>query len=80
MRRCDLRLAVLAAASIRYGLRRAREIFVIYGVGYAALGLICLEMQLITSSLLGAVTQLVTVVAAVMLAWHLHRRVRAMPS
>lgn len=73
-------LAVLAAASIRYGLRRAREIFVIYGVGYAALGLICLEMQLITSSLLGAVTQLVTVVAAVMLAWHLHRRVRAMPS
>lgn len=70
-------LAALAFVTIRNGLQSGREIFVIYGVAYTAVGLACLEAQLIRSPLLSTVTALVTVVGAVLLAWQLHRRLKA---
>ena len=70
-------LIALAGVSIRAGLQSAREIFVIYGVAYGALGFLCLETQLIGNHLLAAVAGLATVMAAVSLMWHLHRRTKS---
>jgi hypothetical protein len=69
----------LAFVTIRHGLRRAREIFVIYGIGYSAVALLGLEMQLMTFGLQAAVMQLATVLAAVSLMWRLHREFKAPP-
>lgn len=69
-------LVALAVVTIRHGLRNARELFVIYGVAYTALGFLCLEGQVIKGSLPAAVAGLLTIIGAVMLTWHLHRRMK----
>lgn len=69
-------LIVLAIASIRQGLQRSQEIFVIYGIAYTALGLCFVESQ-ITNGLFEAVLELATVIAAVVLLWQLRQRATA---
>lgn len=70
-------LMALAAVSIRKGLRGNQEIFVIYGVCYASLGLCGLEIQIMHGELLAAVMGLATVVAGAALLWFFHQRLKA---
>ena len=70
-----LLLALALHVGIR-GFRQGRETFVLYAVGYGALGLWTLEARLIDSSLLTAVTGLVSIVGAALLLWHLRARMK----
>ncbi|MGB8694377.1 MAG: hypothetical protein WCD08_12800, partial [Steroidobacteraceae bacterium] len=70
-------LGMLALCAIRIGLRRGQELFVIYGIGYLALGLCVVEAQIIDGSLATTVAELVTVVAAAALLWRCHGLIRA---
>jgi hypothetical protein len=73
-------VGALAYLSIRHARKGAREIFLIYGVGYGALALLCLEIQLIDYGLPAAVTELATVIGAVTLMWRLHRAMHGTPA
>ena len=70
-------LLAVAAVAIRKGLRARQPPFVIYGVGYAALGLCVLEAQLLNDGLLAAVLGLGIVTLAVVLLWRFHERMKA---
>ena len=69
-------LLALAVVSIRKGLRRGQDAFVIYGIAYTALGLGVVEAQTIPTGLLATMLELVTVVTAVILLWTFLRRAR----
>ena len=69
-------LAAFAAFSVRKGLRGRQEIFVIYGVCYASLGVGSLEIQTIRGELLATVMALATVVAGAALLWIFHQRLK----
>ncbi len=71
-------LALAISTGVR-GFRQGRETFVLYTVGYGAIGLWSLEEQLIDSRLLTAVLGLATVTAAVLLLWRLRARMRQDP-
>jgi hypothetical protein len=73
-----LLLALALYVGIR-GFRHGRETFVLYAVGYGALGLWALEAQLIDSSLLTAVSGLVSIAGAALLLWHLRARMKETP-
>jgi hypothetical protein len=69
-------LIVLAVASIRQGLQSSQEIFVTYGIAYAALGLCFVEYQ-IASGVWAALLELATVIVAVILLWRLRHLTNA---
>ncbi len=71
-----LLLLAIAAVAIGKGLRNRQEPFVVYGVGYTALGLCVLEAQLLRDGLATAVFGLATVVLAVVLLWRLHAQLK----
>jgi hypothetical protein len=74
--------ALLSAAtvSVAKALRDNQEIFLIYGVCYASLGLCSLEAQVLPFGLFAALLELATVVAGVTLLWVLHQRLKAAPA
>jgi hypothetical protein len=72
-----LLLLAVAALAVGKGLRRRQEPFVVYGVGYAALGLCVLEAQVLRDGLAVAVLGLATVVLAVLLLWRCHAQLKA---
>jgi hypothetical protein len=67
-------LIALATVSIRRGLKTVEESFVVYGVGYATLGLCVVQSALIGNALGAAILDLLTVVLAVSILWRLHHR------
>jgi hypothetical protein len=72
-------LALLLALALcvgRIGLRKSRELFVLYAIGYAAFGLCSVESQLLRDELLTAVAWLVTLVVAIALLWRLRAQMR----
>jgi|SRR3984885_1045602 len=76
-------LAVLLSAaivSIAKALRDNQEIFLIYGVCYASLGLCSLEAQVLPFGPFAALLELATVVAGVTLLWVFHQRMKAVPA
>jgi hypothetical protein len=66
-----------ALASIHKALRGNQEIFLIYGICYASLGLCSVEAQSLPFGLLAALLELATVVAGVTLLWVFHQRLKA---
>jgi hypothetical protein len=70
-------LILLAFASIRKGLQNSEELFVIYGIVYAAIGMCVVEAQTVADKLSAAVLQLATVTAAVIVLWRFRRRMKA---
>jgi hypothetical protein len=76
-------LAVLMSAamvSILKALRGNQEIFLIYGICYASLGVCCVEAQVFPFGLFAALLELATVVAGVTLLWVFHQRLKAAPA
>jgi hypothetical protein len=72
-------LLVLAAVSIRAGLRSNQEAFVVYGIAYTALGLCIVELQVIQDEFAVITLALLTIIAATMLLWIMHQRLRRAP-
>jgi hypothetical protein len=70
-------LVAFAIVSIRHGLRTGQEAFVIYGIGYAAFGLCIVEAQTIGETVIAVAMALGTVVAALILLWQFHQRLKA---
>ncbi|MGC1521969.1 MAG: DUF2157 domain-containing protein [Steroidobacteraceae bacterium] len=70
-------LVSFALASIRKALRGNQEIFLIYGICYASLGLCSVEAQVFPFGLFAALIELATVVAGVTLLWFFHQRLKA---
>ena len=69
-------LALFALLSVRHGFATRRESFVVYGIGYGALGLCFAILPRIDDPRsVNAVALLVVGTAAVLL-WQLHRRIR----
>jgi hypothetical protein len=73
-------LLSVAGVSIAKALRDNQEIFLIYGVCYASLGLCSLEAQVLPFGLFAALLELATVVAGVTLLWVFHQRMKAAPA
>jgi general stress protein CsbA len=69
-------LVALAVASIRKGMQESQEVFVIYGIAYTAGGLCYLEAQIIGEGLFAALVELATVIAAVILLWRFHQKLK----
>lgn len=69
-----------AIVSIHKALRGNQEIFLVYGVCYASLGLCAVEAQVFPLGLFAALLELATVVAAVTLLWVFHQRLKAAPA
>lgn len=70
-------LAALAATASVVGLRRARESFVVYAIGYGTLGACIVEAQVLHDTLAIAIAGLLTIVIAAMLMWRLRTRFKA---
>jgi hypothetical protein len=71
-------LLALAVVCVYKGLRNRQEAFVIYGIGYTALGLCIIEAQVAGEIVTIAALSLGTVVAALVILWQLHRRLKEM--
>ena len=71
-------LLALAGVCVYQGLRNRQEAFVIYGIGYTALGLCLIEVQIFGEAVTVATLALGTVIAALLLLWQLHQRLKAM--
>jgi len=69
-------LTALAAVSILKGLRRRQEIFVVYGILYAAMGYSKVVHQLIQAALGSSIIVLLIVLGAATLLWKLHGRLK----
>ena len=69
-------LTVFALLSVRHGLATRRESFVVYGTGYAALGLCFATLPRIDDPRSASAVALLVVGIAAMLLWQLHRRIR----
>lgn len=67
-----LLLAALATAVVRRAVRTRMESYLLYGVGYAALGACVLEAVLLGEPVLIALTLLATIIGACLLLWRLH--------
>jgi hypothetical protein len=70
-------LTALAALASVVGLRRGRESFVVYAIGYAALGTCIVEAQVLHDTLHIAIAGLVTIVITAMLLWRARTRFKA---
>jgi hypothetical protein len=71
-----LLVALLAAVAIRHGLRTNRELFLVYGITYAALGICIAALPLIDDGRSAAGFVLLVVCAAAAGLWQLRRRIR----
>lgn len=71
-----LLLMGLAAMSIRKGLRRRQEAFVVYGVVYATLGLCVFEARIGGEALLIMLLELITIIGAATLLWRFHAQLK----
>jgi len=72
--------AVLLAVALLIaivGLRRSRESFVVYAIGYTTLGACALEAQLLRDPVLIAVAGLATITLSAWLLWRMHAQLRA---
>jgi hypothetical protein len=69
-------LLVCAVVCVYQGLRTRRQAFIIYGVGYTALGLCIIEAQFVSEAVTIAALALGIVVAALVLLWQLHLRLK----
>ena len=69
-------VVALGFVVIRYGIRRSREIFVIYGIVYGAMALCIVEGTLKVAPLAEALMQLFSVTGSAWLLWRLHGRAR----
>jgi hypothetical protein len=69
-------LLAVAAVAIQKGLRTRQQAFVVYGVGYAALGLCVVEAQLVNDGLLAAVLGFAIVTLAVVLLWRFYEQLK----
>jgi len=70
-------LLTLAWAAVRTGMRSGRELFVVYGVGYTALGLSIVVGQIVAlPSVSGAAAVLVIVLIAAAVLRHLHDQLK----
>jgi hypothetical protein len=69
-------LIVLGVACMAKALYSEQEIFAVYATVYTALTLCCLESQIMTYGLAAALLELLTVIAAALLLWNFHRRVK----
>ena len=69
-------LVALAVTSIRKGKQESQEMFIIYGIAYTAGGLCYLEAQIIREGLFAALVELATVIAAVILLWRFHQKLK----
>ena len=69
-------LAVFALLSVRHGLAARRESFVVYGIGYAALGLCFAMLPRIDDPRSASAVALLLVGIAAVLLWQVHRRIR----
>jgi hypothetical protein len=70
-------LITLAIVAIRKGLTQAEEMFILYGIGYATVGICYLEAQLVKRPLAAAILELATVVAALVLLFRFRLQSRA---
>jgi hypothetical protein len=70
-------LATFAAVSIREGLKSSREVFVIYGVTYGAIGLCAVTAAVLREPFLVMLSTLVTLIVAAKLLWHFHEVIKA---
>src|SRR3984957_9617668 len=70
-------LVAFPIVSVRPGLPPSQEAFVVYGIGYAALGLCIVEAQAIGETVIAVAMALGTVVAALILLWQFHQRLKA---
>ncbi len=73
-------LMAVAIVSILKALRGNQEIFLIYGICYASLGLCSVEAQVFPLGLFAALLELATVAAGVALLWAFHQRLKAAPA
>jgi hypothetical protein len=73
-------LMAVAIVSILKALRGNQEIFLIYGIGYASLGLCSVEAQVFPLGLFAALLELATVAAGATLLWVFHQRLKAAPA
>jgi len=71
-------IAVLAALSIARGMVSRKEAFVVYAVGYSALGLGIIEGQIMEATPLLLMFELCTLILAAIVLWMLHQRLREM--
>jgi hypothetical protein len=71
-----LLLTALATASAFRGLRARQEMFVVYGVGYAAIGYCIVAAALIRGALPTSIVLLLIAVSAAVLLWHLRSRMK----
>jgi hypothetical protein len=69
-------LLVLAVICVYKGLRNREEAFIIYGIGYTAVGFCIIEAQIAGEAVTAAALALGTVVAALVLLWQLHQRLK----
>jgi hypothetical protein len=69
-------VVALGFVAIRHGIRRTREIFVIYGIVYGAVALCIVEGTLKAAPLAAALMQLFTVTGSAWLLWRLHGQAR----
>ena len=69
-------LTGLALAAVRRGMRSTQEMFVVYGVGYSALGYSILARQLIRAQLPATLLALAIMIGAAVLLWSLHARLK----
>ncbi len=70
-------LAALTTGAAMLGLRRSRESFIVYAIGYATFGACVLEAQLLRDALPVALAILTTIVIAAVLLWRLRAAVKA---
>jgi hypothetical protein len=66
----------LAVLSIRNGLRKQQEAFVVYGIAYAALGLCVFEARIGGAALLIVLLELLTIIVAATLLWRFHAQLK----
>jgi hypothetical protein len=71
-----LLVTALAVTSVFKGLRNRQEMFVVYGVGYAAIGYCTIAGSLISSVLMSSVIVLLLVIGAAAVLWRLHGQLK----
>jgi hypothetical protein len=74
-----LLVLALAVGSIRCAIRWAREMFMVYGIVYGAIGLCIVEGTLHAGALGGTLMQLLTVIGGAALMWRLRGRTKNVP-
>ena len=69
-------VATLAYVSVRHGLETGREAFLVYGIGYAAIGACVVAVPRVHGMTMAFAVVLVVVCVAASALWHLRRSLR----